>query len=503
MSGNRPIGPGFAPIPRPRQTFHEIPPDRAIGMFFPWKHPAPSPTRTRDAASRPSTIGEHVASQYTFDSVVRAALAIGQRISALEARKQAMQQQQPIAPQPMPRSAPTQDHAKTCSCQQPVPPPKATFEDKAMRAHLGLAPRNNLTFNATSRSTHDQNRYGETPSRFDSAEADRMARHIVGAGPPSAREMNDANRAYWARDAKQQYNTSGGHGAEAIASDPSERFIGNGPFDQFGGDVTRPSPAALSEMNARYSKARTPQARDAIEDAWKDYMSGARNAHDASQFKPRQPAVSAQAPKKDNTDDANWSNLYSKNADVIGSDPNKISPGMQLNVGGGQTHTVQSGETISGIASQYSGGGSTPTPTPRPANIGEGYSQGAEPGQAASRNEEKMLGSPTESTSAAPTPTPPVRPSGLGGQAEASTLESSQRATANAEAMNESPKPAPEGTPMPPSRPYSLGGGSQGPSGGDIGNATNPNEAAGESFLKSQGIGTSDARKPRGGGGRK
>jgi len=50
--------------------------------------------------------------------------------------------------------------------------------------------------------------------------------------------------------------------------------------------------------------------------------------------------------------------------------------------------------------------------------------------------------------------------------------------------------PAPSGTPLPPERPYSLGGGSQGPGGGGGNNATNPNEGAGESFLKSQGIST-------------
>jgi hypothetical protein len=290
-----------------------------------------------------------------------------------------------------------------------------------MDRNPALAPNRNITFGAFPNPrlpTRDQENFCEKPSRFTSQEADRMASHIVGAGPPSAKEMNDAARAYWSRDAKQQLNTSGGHGVEASSSDPSERFVGAHAFSQFAGDAVRPSPGALSAMHAAYAKARTPQARDSVESAWRDYMSNTPRdaASAASQWKPKQPLPPAQAPKASTTEDAPWSSLYEANKGTIGSSPDVIKPGQQLSMPGGGTHTVAAGETLSGIAAAAGGGGSSvPVPPVRPAGLGESYGQGQEPGAAASRNEEKMLSLPTESTSGEPTPTPPSRRSDLGG----------------------------------------------------------------------------------------
>jgi hypothetical protein len=48
-----------------------------------------------------------------------------------------------------------------------------------------------------------------------------------------------------------------------------------------------------------------------------------------------------------------------------------IRPGQTLNLPGGGTHTVSSGETLSGIASSYGGGSSsTPTPPNKPTEYG-------------------------------------------------------------------------------------------------------------------------------------
>ena len=247
---------------RQRQVFRQLSPPVQTTVipagherFFPWRAPA------RDAApGTPNTIGAaHAQQNATFQKIVGMCADVGSRISALEmkrAQQRQIAEQQQIVNQrsaqtqyEKPLSTPTQDHAPPCACQH-QPAPSAPYRDGVtpMR-NPGLAPNRHITHDVSfSREverirTRDQNNFGEKPpSRFSSAEADRMASHIVGAGPPTAKEMNDAARAYWSRDAKQQYNTSGGHGVEAIASDPSERFIGNGPFDQFGGDASRPSP---------------------------------------------------------------------------------------------------------------------------------------------------------------------------------------------------------------------------------------------------------------------
>ena len=464
---------------RQRQVFRQLsPPVQSTIIpagherFFPRRAPA------RDAAPPKP----HAITRDALERIVPIMADIGARIDALErqralqkqfaAQQQQIVQQRPPTTQPNHQPMPTQDHA--CSCQHvPTPQRSNTHDGATPMRNPGLAPNRFITHDVSfSREverirTRDQNNFGEKPpSRFSSAEADRMASHIVGAGPPTAKEMNDAARAYWSRDAKQQFNTSGGHGVEAIASDPSERFVGNGPFDQFGGDASRPSPAALSELNAQYSKAKTPQARDSIEDAWKTYMRGSRDDGGA-RWKPKQPAISSQAPKANATEDAPWSNLYEANKGTIGGDPNKISPGMELSMPGGGSHTVQSGETLSGIASSSGGAGGglggrslaaeTGGVSPTGGNYSSGGQISGETGGATS----------VPSSLGSSAPTPPTRPAGLGGQEEASSSSSSSE------------------TPTPPTKPASLGGTGESPSG------LNPeaSEGGGASSTGSEGTG--------------
>ena len=91
-----------------------------------------------------------------------------------------------------------------------------------------------------------------------------------------------------------------------------------------------------------------------------------------------------------------WSGVYEANKGVIGSNPNLIMPGQKLDVGGGQTHTVVKGETLSGISQRYgnpssgfgvtSQGGAFEAPshqtTPTPAALNLAHSQ--EPGGSSS-----------------------------------------------------------------------------------------------------------------------
>ena len=115
----------------------------------------------------------------------------------------------------------------------------------------------------------------------------------------------------------------------------------------------------------------------------------------------------AQAPKANATEDAPWSNLYEANKGTIGGDPNKISPGMELSMPGGGSHTVQSGETLSGIASSGGGGlGSQSLAAERGgvSPTGGDYSSGGQ-----------YSGSTGGATSSTETPTPPVKPSEYGG----------------------------------------------------------------------------------------
>jgi LysM repeat protein len=454
---------------RQKQIFRQLsPPVQSTAtptgheQFFPWRAPV------RDAAPTPNTIGAaHAQQNATFQKILGMCADVGARISALEMKKAARQQlaeQQQIVNQrsaqtqyEKPPSTLTQDRAP-CACQHVLMPQRANTHDgvNVMLRNPQLAPRAHVTFDPVSRSTptRDQNRldnYLEQPSRFTSAEADRMARHIVGAGPPTQKELNDAYAAHWARDAGAAplgapgVNKRGGM-VEAVSSDPSEAFLGpGGPFTQFRNDDVRPSPAALGELNRQFSKAKTQGQRDAITDAWKSYMSAPRDAASmASQWKPKQPAISAsQAPKRDDTHDAPWSNLYEQNKGVIGGDPNKIQVGQSLNLPGGGTHVVQSGETLSGIASTPAGtdlgqrslsaerGGMESTPAPSGSyssggslSSGEGAPAGA-PGAHNAANvpvppvkPDLSEGSSSSSSSSGETPTPPVKPASLGGTGE-------------------------------------------------------------------------------------
>jgi LysM repeat protein len=203
-------------------------------------------------------------------------------------------------------------------------------------------------------------------------------------------------------------------------------------------------------LNRQFARAKTQGQRDAITDAWKSYMSAPRDAASmSSQWKPKQPAITPQAPKASDTTDAPWSSLYEQNKGTIGGDPNKISPGMQLSMPGGGSHVVQSGETLSGIASTPAGtdlgakslaserGGMESTPAPSGSYSSGGTlksSEGAPSGSSATN-----LGSSA--------PTPPTRPSELGGSAQAAPSSSS-----------------PE-TPTRPVKPASLGGTGESPEG--------------------------------------
>jgi LysM repeat protein len=524
MGGYKTLGGGFKPIPaRQRQTFHEI---GAPEQYMTRRTRDAAPVDVKDilahaaeamrnaaeqiaphAAPRdamPPSISEHIANQFSFDDVVRAALAIGDRISALEARRNAMSQQpaprqlQPIATQQQPRRVTDARCAcgKTpCECA-PRPAPRAPYNDgrnpMLVERHPGILPPNNLTF-APSRSTRDQNNFGESGqvSRFDSREADRLAYSLPrgSASCPTAKELNESYRQHWGKDQQTRQpgeaNARGGMN-EARSMALEQNFSQPNPFEQFGADTVRPSQGALNALHAALNKTKAAHEKEEIAAHYQNYIQGAQHDTDAAQrdlWRPKQPMTSPNMPSKTSATDAPaWQGLYESNKGTIGSDPNAIKTGQELNLGGGQTHTVKSGETLSGIQSQYGGGSDTPTPPSRPAGLGEGYGQGQEPGAAASRNEERMLGntpsSSSSSSSGSDVPTPPSKPVEYGGVG-----------------------PAPAGTPAPPSRPYSLGGGSQGPGGGGGNNATNPGEASTESFLRTQGIptGANDSKpRPRG-----
>jgi LysM repeat protein len=452
--------------------------------FYPWARTGEG--QTRDSAA-PTSIKGRADQQLTLAKVVDACLRVDARLTALEARRSALAQQQEmfqrqmtVRPQPteQPDHMPTQDSAApSCACQhQHVLTPQKTKDGvNTMQRNAQLAPLRGVTFDPVSRSTRDAQNigatYGEQPSRFDSRESDRLASSLPrgSAGCPTQRELNDAYAAHWARDAgaaplgAQGVNKRGGM-VEAVSSDPSEAFLGpGGPFTQFRNDDVRPSPAALGELNRQFARAKTQGQRDAITDAWKSYMSAPRDAASmASQWKPKQPAITPQAPRKDNTDDerdANWSSLYEANKSTIGGDPNKISPGMSLNLPGGGTHTVQSGETLSGIASTPAGsdlgskslaaerGGTSPT--------GGSYSSGGDlkTGEGMPNYSSNPFLSVSETRpSTAPAgnmgsaaPTPPTKPSEYsGGSAQAATPSSSE---------------------TPPVKPASLGGTGESPEG--------------------------------------
>ena len=528
-----------------RQVFRQIAPPGMMPArdanggwtFIPWKRQSPTPTRTRDAArSNTHTIAQHIASKITIADVINAAKDIDARMSALEQKRAAqrqlaeqqqlqlqLQQQQIVNPRSAqtqyekPPSTPTQDRAPRCACggKQPCVCGAPQTYDHAQRIHnevrtmtmdttrnAQLAPNRHLTFGAPSRSTRDQRQdFGEHPSRFDSQEQSRLVSYMPGAGAPDSHERGNP------RGAMQGASGANvrGNMVEAVSSDPSERFVGAGPFDQFRNDVTRPSPAALSELNAQYSKAKLPATRDALEKHWKDYMTGSPSrdamANARSPWAPRQPAISPQGPNADNTKDAPWSSLYEANKGTIGGDPNKISPGQTLNLPGGGTHTVTSGETLSGIAASSGSdlggkslasetGGVSPTTSAGPSGS---YSSGGD----LTSGEGAPAGAPG-SHNAANAPTPPVKPDlgssggGSSGWTDPGKMDYS---------VSNTGKSGPDvsgGVPVPPTRPADLGSSSSGA-------GIHPLASEGGSGLSQSG-GSSDyedSRKPRGPRGRK
>jgi LysM repeat protein len=67
------------------------------------------------------------------------------------------------------------------------------------------------------------------------------------------------------------------------------------------------------------------------------------------------PAPVEPVAKKELPISSSWQDLYKKNIDVVGSDPNLIFPGQVLTLPGGGKYTVKSGDTLSKIAAQTQG----------------------------------------------------------------------------------------------------------------------------------------------------
>jgi LysM repeat protein len=290
------------------------------------------------------------------------------------------------------------------------------------------------------RQTRDQNNFGEKPSRFTSDEADRMASYLPrgSASRVTTKEAtNDFNlRALSQRDATQPHNISGQpRPAMTQGSDLSSAFASELRKIPSG----QPN-AAINLLNNAMSKAKTSDTRDAIERVWRDFQSHYDSRGDAP-WRPRQSEVH----------DAPWSSLYEANKGTIGGDPNKIQIGQTLNLPGGGTHVVKSGETLSGIASTPAGtdlgsrslsaerGGMESTPAPSGSYSSGGTlksSEGAPAGAPGMHN-------------ASNAPVPPTRPSEFGGSAQAA----------------ESPSSSSSETPTPPVKPASLGGTGESPEG--------------------------------------
>jgi LysM repeat protein len=388
----------------------------------------------RDAATH-GPISEHVKSLQAQHpdpllKIVEIMNAIGERIEALEAKRAAAR----LAPQPTHDqhpctcaegtlfrepddsavlvrrggrevfASPTRRNARGEPDVFALTPTHDAKKDTPMSHHPGLAPRNHLSFaDRLRRSFGDTSANGATygerlPSRFDSREQARLAAYAPGAAPPSAAEINEANRKAWQRGASgqqvqddtaemqfnaraaragqapinTQYTTGtreGGHmggvglnqargpGVESRSVDPNQNFAIANPFEEFANDRARPSPGAVSALNAAYNSAKSGHEREQIEQHWQSYMQASQNNTAQAQrdlWKPRQAAEMHDA--------SPWSGIYEANRQTIGGNPNLIQPGQQLNVGGGQTHTVAKGETLSGISAQYG----------NPTSIGEG-----------------------------------------------------------------------------------------------------------------------------------
>ena len=165
--------------------------------------------------------------------------------------------------------------------------------------HLGLAPNRHLTFPTK---TRDQQTYGETPSRFDSAESDRLGRTLPAGsvGPMSAEEINDANHAFWARDdsagmlrlaaeargGAARLNTpysldgSDGRGSKGancvnVKGPPGNMATSSDPAEAFANELNQVPPGqpntAQNVLNRHYAAAKDGATRDGIEKIWRDF----------------------------------------------------------------------------------------------------------------------------------------------------------------------------------------------------------------------------------------
>ena len=153
--------------------------------------------------------------------------------------------------------------------------------------------------------------------------------------------------------------------------------------------------AAMNVLNKHYNAAKDGATRDAIERTWKDFMSHYDGA-----------AITRGDLGRRRCHDAPWTDLRGEfQRERRGfSDPNKIAVGQELSLPGGGTHTVASGETLSGIASQYSGGSSLAAERGGTEPTGGNYSSGGDL--------KVSEGQPSSSSSA---PLPPQKPSEYGG----------------------------------------------------------------------------------------
>ena len=246
-----------------------------------------------------ATIKERAARQNTLQKVVAVMRDVGQRISALEAARQRAQQHTSRTRCACGRSD------CLCAAQQQ---PRISIGDTVMR-NQSLAPSRHLTFAPTSRRARDQQNFGERPSRFTSQEAARMARHIVSAGPPTAKELNEAYHKAWARSgasgqqvhddtpetpqmAQQAragqapigtpYSTNTGEGGhtgstgqnvrsgmlEALSNDPTEAFANELNAVPTGA----PPNTVLNLYYGALAKEKNAQARDAMDKIWSAFQ---------------------------------------------------------------------------------------------------------------------------------------------------------------------------------------------------------------------------------------
>ncbi len=278
----------------------------------------------RDSARGP-TIGEVRRSQLTLEKDIMPRIKdIGDRILALEAKRQQQQR--------------TQDHASPCACGtspctcSPSLAPKAPTKDTPMKQNLALAPHKNLTFSKP-RTVRDSWRFGGQPSRFDSAEQDRLSRYTPpgSAGLPAHVELQRPDVSLTGRLEFGAKTTAASiyemnrrahdvHGASGQTSDDSEGMLQLGalarqnkapaatPYHLDGSDGRGRSPTennlnergdlgmavsvdpnesfanelskipsgqpntAVNALNNAMSKAKTPAVRDSIENIWKSWQ---------------------------------------------------------------------------------------------------------------------------------------------------------------------------------------------------------------------------------------